>query len=295
MLTGRQYFAAVATNGKIYAIGGWGPTSTMEEYDPGTNRWTQAPCMPGPRGFTVAAVGPDGKIYVIGGAEPDVLLTSVVRYDTVAKTWETGATSTPILRHQGGAATANGKIYVMGGYPYWLPMEEYNPLADTWVLTPSDPTCGTTADTTPPSLTLPANITTEATGPSGARVFYAASATDLVDVSVAVTCTPASGSTFPLDATTTVNCSATDAAGNTATGSFTVNVIDTTPTTITNLTRNLATLWPPNHKMVPVAIKADATDNVATPPVCSITNVASNEPINGLGRRHGARLAVQPG
>ncbi|MGC8952805.1 HYR domain-containing protein, partial [Chloroflexus sp.] len=46
---------------------------------------------------------------------------------------------------------------------------------------------------------------------------------DAVSGAVAVTCTPASGSTFPLG-TTTVTCTATDAAGNTASGSFTITV-----------------------------------------------------------------------
>jgi hypothetical protein len=57
-------------------------------------------------------------------------------------------------------------------------------------------------------------------------VNYSTSATDLVDGSVNVTCTPASGDTFGIK-TTTVNCSATDKAGNTASGSFTVTVEDT--------------------------------------------------------------------
>src|SRR5215469_9021295 len=87
----------------------------------------------------------------------------------------------------------------------------------------------TVVDTTPPSLSLPSDITAEATGPSGAAVSYTATATDLVDGSVPVICTPDSGSTFALDQTTTVNCSATDASGNAATGSFTVTVVDTTP------------------------------------------------------------------
>jgi hypothetical protein len=81
----------------------------------------------------------------------------------------------------------------------------------------------TVVDTTPPALSLPANITTAATGISGAVVTYSASASDLVDGPVAVSCSPASGSTFA-PGTTTVNCSATDAAGTTATGSFTVHV-----------------------------------------------------------------------
>ncbi|MDH5243096.1 MAG: HYR domain-containing protein, partial [Chloroflexota bacterium] len=57
-------------------------------------------------------------------------------------------------------------------------------------------------DTTPPVVTVPADITTEATGPSGAVVTYSASATDDVDGTLTPTCVPASGSTFPLGATT---------------------------------------------------------------------------------------------
>ncbi len=84
----------------------------------------------------------------------------------------------------------------------------------------------TVQDTTAPTLNLPADITEEATGPNGDVVNYSTSATDLVDGSVNVTCSPASGDTFGIK-TTTVNCSATDAAGNTASGSFTVTVQDT--------------------------------------------------------------------
>jgi hypothetical protein len=81
-------------------------------------------------------------------------------------------------------------------------------------------------DTTAPLLSLPANITVEADSSSGKAVSYSASANDAVSGSVAVNCDHASGSTFPIG-TTTVNCSATDAAGNTAHGSFTVTVTDT--------------------------------------------------------------------
>jgi hypothetical protein len=79
-------------------------------------------------------------------------------------------------------------------------------------------------DTTPPALQLPADITTQATGNSQATVTYTATATDLVDGSVPVSCSPASGSAFPAG-TTMVNCSATDAHHNTANGSFTVSVV----------------------------------------------------------------------
>lgn len=82
-------------------------------------------------------------------------------------------------------------------------------------------------DTTAPVLSLPSSITEEATGPTGAAVSFSPSASDIVSGNVAVTCAPLSGSTFGLGSTT-VNCSAQDGAGNTATGSFTVTVQDTT-------------------------------------------------------------------
>ena len=79
-------------------------------------------------------------------------------------------------------------------------------------------------DTTAPSLSLPANITLYPLTGGGATATYVATAHDLVSGAVPVTCSPASGSTFAAGITTTVSCSATDAAGNTATGSFTVRV-----------------------------------------------------------------------
>ena len=79
----------------------------------------------------------------------------------------------------------------------------------------------------PPALILPDDVIEEATGPGGAVVTYVASAVE----GEPVTCSPASGSTFPLGATV-VTCSASNAAGTT-TGTFTVTVIDTTPPEIT--------------------------------------------------------------
>ena len=97
----------------------------------------------------------------------------------------------------------------------------------------------TVKDTTAPKLTLPDNITEEATGPDGNKVTYSASSSDLVDGSVSVSCTPNSGSTFAID-TTTVNCEATDAAKNKATGSFTVKVQDTTAPTNVQFDGNIS-------------------------------------------------------
>src|SRR2546425_4796543 len=85
----------------------------------------------------------------------------------------------------------------------------------------------TVADTTPPTVTVPASVSIEATGRTGAPHTFTASATDTLDGVVGVTCLPASGSTFPLGATT-VTCASTDAHGNTGSASFSVIVVDTT-------------------------------------------------------------------
>ena len=87
-------------------------------------------------------------------------------------------------------------------------------------------------EATPPVLQLPANITAEATSAAGAIVSFNATATDAKDTNVVVTCTPASGSLFPFGATT-VTCSATNSRNKTATGSFTVTVVDTTAPSVT--------------------------------------------------------------
>ncbi|MGH9509157.1 MAG: HYR domain-containing protein [Terriglobales bacterium] len=94
------------------------------------------------------------------------------------------------------------------------------------------PTTISGADTKAPVLTVPPNITAEATSPAGAAVSFSVSATDNLDPNPVLTCGPASGSTFPLGFTT-VSCTATDASGNIANASFFVRVVDITPPTLT--------------------------------------------------------------
>ena len=90
----------------------------------------------------------------------------------------------------------------------------------------------TVQDTTAPVLTLPLDITAEATSSSGAVVSFTATALDMVDGSLTPTCDPASGSTFGLGETT-VSCSSTDVAGNIGSGSFKVTVLDRTAPVVT--------------------------------------------------------------
>ncbi|HYO69445.1 MAG TPA: ELWxxDGT repeat protein, partial [Archangium sp.] len=84
----------------------------------------------------------------------------------------------------------------------------------------------TVHDTTPPAITCPASLRTEATGPGGAVVgSWAATATDAASLP-SIRYSHAPGSTFPLGENR-VEATATDDAGLTTTCSFTVTVADT--------------------------------------------------------------------
>ena len=126
----------------------------------------------------------------------------------------------------------------------------------------------TVENKTPPVLTLPGDITVNATGPAGAIVTFAASASSVVDGSVPVTCAPLSGSIFPLG-TTTVSCSATDKAGNNASGTFTVTVQDKTAPVVTVPADITVNATGPNGAVV--TYTASASDLVDGPlaPTCT--------------------------
>lgn len=118
-------------------------------------------------------------------------------------------------------------------------------------------------DTTAPTLTLPGNLSAEMTSVAGASVTFTATARDIVDGNVAVSCTPPSGSTFPMGVTP-VNCSATDAHANTASGSFLITV--TRPRALPVLS-------------LPSAIAAEATSSAGA----KVTfNAVASDPIDGL-------------
>ena len=78
-------------------------------------------------------------------------------------------------------------------------------------------------DTSPPEISAPADITVNATSPSGAIVTYEVTASDDTDPSPTVVCAPPTGGTFPIGVTV-VGCTATDATGNQAIASFQIDV-----------------------------------------------------------------------
>jgi hypothetical protein len=202
---------------------------------------TTAPTLHLPADLTAEATGPNGAAVSFSASASDLVDGSVSVNCSRASgsTFALGTTTVSCSASDARGNTASGSFSV------------------------------TVVDTTPPALELPSNRTVEATGPSGAAVSFSASASDLVDGPVSVNCSPASGSTFALDTTTTVDCSASDARGNTASGSFSVTVVDTTPPTL-HLPANITTQATGNSQAI-VTYTATATDLVdgSVPISCS--------------------------
>lgn len=105
-------------------------------------------------------------------------------------------------------------------------------VADSGGMTASDSFDVTVVDTTDPTLTgLPAGQNLTTGDPTGTTLTYTApGATDIADAAATVGCLPASGSHIG-PGTTTVTCTATDASGNSAQGTFNVTVTYVAPHT----------------------------------------------------------------
>jgi hypothetical protein len=156
---------------------------------------------------------------------------------------------------------------------------------------------GLVVDATAPQLVLPGqDIVRPGSGSAAVEVSFQVRVTDSSPVTLAVS-TP-SGSLFTGETsgpgtttfdvtgsfapgTTPVAVTATDRAGNTASGAFNV-VIDTLPPAV-SLSVSPAELRPPNHKLVEVRVTASASDNSGQPVTSGIVAIMSNEPENGTG------------
>lgn len=150
----------------------------------------------------------------------------------------------------------------------------------------------TVRDTTAPSITgVPANITTPATGVAGAVVTYSSpTASDIVDGPVSVTCSPVSGSTFA-PGTTTVHCTATDAAGNTSSVSFTVTVVASNNANLASLSLSV-----PHSAFVNVGSVTlkPAFDPAVTTYTATVPNLVTNTSVSATAAFAGATITRTP-
>jgi N-acetylneuraminic acid mutarotase len=141
--TARQELAVAAANGRLYAIGGISGNSVLssvEEYDPPTNRWRFVAPLPETLHHPAAAVV-DDIIYVIGGYRTLAFdpTSAVYRYDPRSDLW-TRVASLPSPRGALAAAVIDGRIYAVGGNPGGNALTMYDPMADRWTSLAAMPT-----------------------------------------------------------------------------------------------------------------------------------------------------------
>ncbi|MBT2514694.1 HYR domain-containing protein [Arthrobacter sp. ISL-30] len=222
------------------------------------------------------AINADGR-YVAFGSLADNLLPGDTNgaYDVFVGDRVTGSIERVSVASDGSQAngglslapaiSADGRYAAFASIASNLVPDDTNNTYDVFV---RDRVGDAPTDIAPPTLTLPDSIIAEATGAAGATVPYTATDTDDTDRNPAVACEPASGFSFPLGATT-VTCTATDATGNQAGGSFTVTVVDTTAPTLTLPGPVSADATGPGGAVV--SYTATATDTVDPNPtvVCS--------------------------
>ena len=161
-----EELVGASVGGKFYVFGGlgpgWIPQGFVYEYDPATDKWTKKKPMALPA-HHVAFTELNGKFYAFGGFVPPdsgppawVPINNAWEYDPTNDKWSALAPM-PMKRGSAVAATANGKIYVIGGAavhpgssePALQPtrphrsvdtVEEYDPKTNTWSERSSMPT-----------------------------------------------------------------------------------------------------------------------------------------------------------
>jgi uncharacterized lipoprotein YddW (UPF0748 family)/fibronectin type 3 domain-containing protein len=137
----------------------------------------------------------------------------------------------------------------------------------------------TILDTTAPVITLDgdAEVTVEA---GSSYTDAGASATDGCAGNVDIITTGSVNTGTP--GTYTITYSAADAAGNSATATRTVTVVDTTAPTMGDVITSQQYIGV-NHKMVSVSITTTVSDIVDANPDTHIVAITSNQPLNGPG------------
>ncbi|MCX7921402.1 MAG: S8 family serine peptidase [Clostridia bacterium] len=147
MPTKRSQMSVAAANGKIYVFGGATSIngkveciSTVEEYDPATDRWTTKSSMSVPRDC-LGTLEIKGKIYAFGGYKQSgwlfEYLDTVEQYDPTTNMWMPRA-NMPFKMCGFGSGVINGKIYTVGGgdgqtmWPSNKEVLEYDPEIDKW-------------------------------------------------------------------------------------------------------------------------------------------------------------------
>lgn len=146
----RGYVSAVEIDGRYYVVGGverivsgtFEVRNSTYVYDPATDAWTRVADLPQALGGVAVATA-NGKLYAFGGFDSRGYhhgnVDTTYEYNPVVNTWLTRTALISGTRSLAGAASLNGKIYLVGGItdgdPYTATLGTliiYDPAADTW-------------------------------------------------------------------------------------------------------------------------------------------------------------------
>jgi N-acetylneuraminic acid mutarotase len=137
MSTTRYLLSTSVVDGKIYAIGGAGGLTRVDEYNPVTDTWTNKADM-STEMYSASTCVVNGMIYVMGGESIGGEPVSMVQvYDPTTDTWAE-QTELPTQRVWFSTSVVDDKIYVIGGRSvqpinaYLKIVEEYNPATNVW-------------------------------------------------------------------------------------------------------------------------------------------------------------------
>jgi len=189
------------------------------------------------------------------GCEPECFIPSTVtiKADTEV-TWHNGDTAAHTATSGSAADGPSGywdSSLIMAGGSYTVSFEDFDPgtyeylcMVHPWMegtIIVEDGTSSTPADTVPPQVLVPDDITLQTEDQNGASTTFNPQAIDNIDELITPTCSPASGSVFAIG-TTEVVCTATDSSGNTASNSFNV-IVEYTGSLIPDWVKNVAGFW----------------------------------------------------
>ena len=113
----KSHAALVGVGQRFYSIGGFDGSkrlSSVDIYDPQTERWSEGPAMHTPRSAFGVACDSKGSIYCIGGYSSSQHIASVEIFDTKTRQWREG----PPLQHARSyvqAAAIGNDIFAVGG------------------------------------------------------------------------------------------------------------------------------------------------------------------------------------
>jgi len=138
-----------------------------------------------------------------------------------------------------GSYTMSFEDFDSGTYPYFCMVHPW--MEGTIIIEDGTSTTSTPADTVPPQVLVPDDITLQTEDQNGASATFNPQAIDNIDELITPTCNYSSGDVFPIG-TTEIVCTATDSSGNSSSNSFNV-IIEYTGSLIPEWVKDVAGFW----------------------------------------------------